>query len=236
MKKTLSTFATILLVSNTWSQDFGTLIFEDTFDRNESQELKDEPGNNWTTSSDKTARGHKEVDLRDGHMYIYTHAEANHATSVRQAFAFKDGTVGLRFKFDDPNDSLTLNFADLELKSVWAGHLFKVALSADGVKLTDQKTGEMDLRIRNARKNGSVTSKMKALVAKKSAVFPYPIQTGRWHQVYATVDGDTLTCTINGKTAGVFQSEGFAHETKRLLRLLVPKNAHVDDVKIWRHR
>lgn len=41
------------LTSNLFAGDYGTLIFEDTFDRTESQELKDEPGNEWTTSSDK---------------------------------------------------------------------------------------------------------------------------------------------------------------------------------------
>ena len=101
---------------NASKQDFGTLIFEDRFERAESQELKDEPGNEWTTSSDKTAKGHKEVDLRDGHMYIYTHAEANHATSVRHAFDFKDGTLGLRFMLEDKEDTMTLNFADMDFE------------------------------------------------------------------------------------------------------------------------
>ena len=94
-----------------WGGEFGKLIFRDTFDRSESQEIKDEPGNNWTTSSDKTAKGHKQIDLRDGYVYIYTHAEANHATSFRHAFDFQDGTIGLRFLFDDVDDALTLNFA-----------------------------------------------------------------------------------------------------------------------------
>lgn len=126
------------------NNDFGTLIFHDTFDRSESQELKDEPGNNWKTSSDRTAKGHKQVDLRDGHVYIYTHAEANHATSFRQAFEFHDGTIGLRFMFEDKRDELTLNFADLELKSVWAGHLFKITVATVAVTLSGQKTSQMD--------------------------------------------------------------------------------------------
>lgn len=136
----ICTFLTVFL-SITAASEYGTLIFHDTFDRSESQELKDEPGNNWTTSSDKTANGHKQIDLRDGHVYIYTHAEANHATSFRQAFEFQDGTIGLRLMFEDEQDELTLNFADLELKSVWAGHLFKVTVGTDSVTITDQKTG-----------------------------------------------------------------------------------------------
>ena len=215
---------------------YGTLIFHDTFDRSESQELKDEPGNNWTTSSDKTAKGHKQIDLRDGHVYIYTHAEANHATSFRQAFDFQDGTIGLRVLFDDKEDEITLNFADLELKSVWAGHLFKVTVGTDDVTLTDQKTGQMDLAIRNARRDGTITNEQEALVASKSIRFPNTLKTKRWYQIHATIVGDELICSIDGKVIGSFKSEGFAHPTKRLLRLLVPTNAHVDDVKIWRIR
>jgi hypothetical protein len=219
---------------NASKQDFGILIFEDRFERAESQELKDEPGNEWTTSSDKTAKGHKEVDLRDGHMYIYTHAEANHATSVRHAFDFKDGTLGLRFMLEDKEDTLTLNFADMDLKSVWAGHLFKVTIGTNNVKITDQKTGEMDLIIRDAKKNNSLTDLDKERISRKSTSFPLRLKTNQWHQVYTTIRGDEISCTIDGKLIGTFKSEGFAHPTKRLLRLLVAKNAFVDDVQIWR--
>ena len=216
--------------------EFGELIFHDTFDRSESQELKDEPGNNWTTSSDKTAKGHKEVDLRDGHVYIYTHAEANHATSFRQAFKFQDGTIGLRVLFEDEQDEITLNFADLELKSVWAGHLFKVTVGTQDVTLTDQKTGQMDLKIRNARNDGTITKEQEAMVASKGTSFPNTLKTNQWHTIRTTIIDNELICTINGSVVGSLQSEGFAHPTKRLLRLLVPYNAHVDDVKIWRKK
>jgi len=228
--------ATVGLVNHLFADNYGTLIFEDTFERTESQELKNEPGNEWTTSSEKTAKDHKEVDLRDGHVYLYTHAEANHATSFRHAFDFQDGTLGLRFMFDDPDDELTLNFADLELKSVWAGHLFKITIGTSKVDITDQKTGIMDLEIREARKSNSMTKAQEKDLKTKSKSFPHKLNTGDWHQAYATVKGAKITCSIDGKVVGVFKSEGFAHETKRLLRLLVPRNAHVDDVKIWQKR
>ena len=229
----LCIFSTLIL-STAFSGEYGKLIFHDTFDRSESQELKDEPGNHWTTSSDKTAKGNKQIDLRDGHVYIYTHAEANHATSFRQAFEFQDGTIGLRVMFEDERDEITLNFADLELKSVWAGHLFKVTVGTNNVTITDQKTGQMDLKIRNARKDGTITKEQEAMVASKGISFPNTLKTNQWHTVRATVIDDELICSINGEVVGSFKSDGFAHPTKRLLRLLVPYNAHVDDVKIWR--
>lgn len=232
----LSAFFVILPALHADESRFGTLIFEDYFERSESQELKDEPGNEWTTSSDRTAAGNKEVDLRNGAMYIYTHKDANHATSVRHAFAFTDGTIGLRFKLEAEDDSLMLNFADLALKSVHAGHLFKVLVNHEGVKIADQKTGEMNLKLRNAKKDGTLTSEQKKAVLAKGKTFPHPVSLNEWHQIYVTVKGEEITCSIDGDLVGSFSSEGFAHETKTLLRLLVAKNAYVDDVKIWRQK
>jgi hypothetical protein len=228
-------FCLFALTPLAFSKDsLGTLIFVDTFDREESQEEKDEPGNEWTTSSDKTAKGHKQIDLRDGAVYIYTHAEANHATSFRHAFAFRDGSVQLRFKFEDPKDSLILNFADLDLKSVHAGHLFKITIGTSSIRVTDQKTGEMNLAIRKARQAGTVTEERKKSLEAKSKAFSQELAIDEWHEVRDTIRGDELTCSINGEIVGSFRSDGFAHETKKLLRLLVPRNSYIDDVKIWK--
>lgn len=233
----LLSLAGLMGITSAYAEEkFGTLIFEDRFERSESQELKDEPGNEWTTSSDRTAKGNKQIDLRDGAVYIYTHAEANHATSFRHEIDFKDGTVGLRFKLEDESDSLNLNFADLGLKTVHAGHLFKIILGTSSVKIADQKTGEMNLALRNAKKEGTLTAEQKKFVLQKSKTIPHPISTDQWHQVYVTIEGNKISCTVDDQPVGNFQSEGFAHETKKLLRLLVAKNAFIDDVKIWRLR
>ncbi len=79
----------------------GTLVFEDDFQRNESQEKTDEPGNGWGTNSKSRAKGHKQVDLRDGAMYIFTHAEADHAASVTHPAEFKNGTVRIKFMLEN---------------------------------------------------------------------------------------------------------------------------------------
>ena len=49
-----------------------------------------------------------------------------------------------------------------------------------------------------------------------------------------TVAGDTLSVAIDGKEAGSFSSPGMAHPTKMMLRFSAPRNAVVDDVKIYR--
>ena len=60
----------------------GTLIFEDDFQRNETQEKTDEIGNGWGSNSKSRAAGNKQVDLKNGAMYIYRHEVADHGVSV----------------------------------------------------------------------------------------------------------------------------------------------------------
>jgi hypothetical protein len=106
------------------AEEPGELIFSDDFERSESQEVKDEPGNGWGTNSRSRAKGNKQVDLREGAMFIHLSPEADHAVSVTQPAVFTDGSVGMRFRLDDAKDELGLNLADLGCKEVHAGHLF----------------------------------------------------------------------------------------------------------------
>lgn len=228
----------MILLSGSFAlaDDKGVLVFQDDFERVESQEEKDDPGNGWNTNSRSRAKGNKQVDLRDGAMYIFIHEAADHAVSVTHPAEFTDGAVGLRFMLEDSRDSLGLNFADLQYKPVHAGHLFVAKISTTQVHLQDLKTGNMDLAMRQARQENTLTDAQKALLKQKEIKFPHKLQTGRWYDLLVNVEGDSLTVTIDGKPVGNFQSEGVAHPTKRLLRLAVPRNAVVDDVRIWRKK
>ena len=227
-----STLSPLLLAA-----DLGQLIFKDDFDRNESQEKTDEPGNGWGTNSRSRAKGNKQVDLRDGAMRIYIHAEADHAVSVTQPIQFTDGAVALRFQLEDARDSLGLNFADLECKEVHAGHLFAARVSPKQVLLQDLKTGNMRRDIREARQaKQKLSAEQQQSLAGKEKAFPCQTEIGKWHDLLVKVEGDELSVTINGKLVGSFRSPGIAHPTKRMLRLAVPRNAVVDEVRIWRKR
>lgn len=215
----------------------GELLFSDDFERSESQEIKDEPGRGWNTNSKSRAKGNKQVDLRDGAMYIYLSPEADHAVSVTQPAAFADGAVALRFQLEDAKDELGLNFADLEFKEVHAGHLFAARIAPKRVVCQDLKTGNMRLDIREARQAKTpLTDEQKAALVGKEKVFPHETAIGAWHELLVSVTGEEITVAIDGKVVGRFSSPGIAHPTKRLLRLSVPRNAVVDDVKIWRRK
>jgi hypothetical protein len=223
------------LSATVFAADLGTVIFQDDFNRNESQEKTDEPGNGWGTNSKSRAKGDKQVDLKDGAMRMYISPNANHAISVTHEAEFKDGAVTLRFLLENEKDSLGLDFADLQCKEVHAGHLFAAKVSPKQVQLIDHKTGGMRLDIHDARtEKKPLTEEQKKTVAGKSKNVPCETAVGKWHDLQVTVAGETLSVSIDGKDVGSFSSPGMAHPTKKMLRLSVPNNAVVDDVKIYR--
>lgn len=234
MKKPFPVFVILLISFFSFAEEEGELIFEDDFERSESQEEKDQPGNGWGTNSRTRAKGNKQVDLRDGAMYIYIHEEADHGVSVTQPMEFTDGSVGMRFMLEHEKDVLGLNFADLQYKAVHAGHLFMTKISVKDIQIQDLKTGNMDLETREARKANSLTKEQKALLETKGAKFPNKLEVGKWYDLLVRVRGDRMAVLIDGEEVGSFQSEGIAHPTKRLLRIAVNRDAVVDDIKIWR--
>lgn len=219
------------------ADDQGKLLFQDDFQRTESQETKDDPGNGWGTNSKSRAKGNKQVDLRDGAMYIYIHAEADHAVSVTQPAIFTDGSVAMRFMLENERDSLGLDFADPECKEVHAGHLFAARITPKQVQLQDLKTGNMRLDIREARQaKKELTAEQQQAMKGKDKTVIRPLELNKWHDLLVKAVGDELSVAIDGESVGSFRSPGIAHPTKKLLRLSVPRNAVVDDVKIWQKR
>ncbi|MCB1212325.1 MAG: hypothetical protein KDK97_23585 [Verrucomicrobiales bacterium] len=235
MKPILTFFATIALTAAVSAEELGQLLFQDDFERSESQEQKDEPGQGWGTNSASRAKGNKQVDLRDGAMYIYLSSEADHAVSVTHPAEFTDGAVSMRFMLEDEKDSLGLDFADLGCKEVHAGHLFAARVSPKNVTLQDLKTGGMRLDISEARKaKQKLTEEQQKAMEGKTKTIPSKVAVGKWHDLVVRISGDELSASIDGKDMGSLHAPGIAHPTKKMLRLSVPRNAVVDDVKIWK--
>ncbi len=233
MKALWICLSALALFTHLAAEDRGTLIFEDDFERTESQESKDEPGKGWGTNSKSRAQGNKQVDLKDGAMHIAFHPVADHAVSVTHPAEFLDGFVEMRFQLTQEKDVLGLDFADLQYKEVHAGHLFKVDFAAAYVSIMDMKTGGMNMKYYDAKKAGTLTPDQKKEIAAKTKRFPRKTSIGEWHTLLVTITGDTVTASVDGEVVGSFSSEGFAHPSKRMLRLSVPHKAVVDDMKIW---
>ena len=210
-----------------------TLLFSDDFARDEKTPGKEDIGNGWTSNSAWRAKGHQQVDLKDGVMHVTKHAEADHGVAIFHNVELQDGIVELKFKLA-AGDDLGVDFVDRELKTVHAGHLCMARVTHKTLTITDSKTGAMDNQIRERREKGDKSPELAALLKSKTKAFKLDLKPEDWHAMQITVTGDTMTVRIDEKEIGSFASEGIAHPTKRVITLAVNKSAQVDDVKVWK--
>lgn len=231
----MKTFPLFLVVLSgmAFADQPGELLFRDEFGRDESTPGKEEIGGGWTSNSAWRAKGKQQVDLVDGVMQVTRAAEADHGVAIFHDVAFQDGSVSLQFKLGE-GDDLGVDFVDRELKTVHAGHLCVARVTLKGVSLSDSKTGNMDLKIREQRLAGDVSPELAAMLKTKSKNFPLKLSANEWHTLTVTVEGDVMRVSIDGKPVGQFQSAGIAHPTKRMITLAVNKSAWVDDVEVRR--
>lgn len=219
------------------ADDEGELIFSDDFERPMPQDNGDSPGNGWNTNSKSRAKGNKQVELKDGVMHVFIHPEADHSVTVSHPAEFTDGTIALRFQLQSPEDMVGVDIADREFKEVHAGHLFAVRVGEKRVLLQDLKSGSMRNDIHEARtSNAPLTEEQKALIKKSQKAVLRKTTIQEWHELRIQVEDDVLSVTIDGDSLPSFQSPGFAHPTKRMLRLAIPHKALLDDVRIWRKK
>lgn len=215
------------------SSEHGELQFSDQFERDESVPGKEEVGEGWTTNSPWRAGGNQQVDLVDGAIHITRYATADHGVAVFHPVDFQDGAVQLRFHLRK-GDQLGVDFADKQLKTVHAGHLFIVKVTPKQLTLQDSKTGRMNLEIRERLASGDKSPELKKLLNTKTFNAPLKLTPDKWYTLLIQVNGDTLTASIDGEKVGELKSEGIAHPTKRHISLAVAKEAWVDDVKVWK--
>ena len=216
-----------------WVRAAGALQFEDRFEREEADPRREDLGPGWTTSSAERAKGNKQVTLSGGFLQIKRHPEGDHSVSVRHPLDFTNGAIEARIRLG-AGDDFTLNFADMELASVHAGHLSLTRFTLKDVTLTDAKTGIFDLALRERRLKGEKSAELDALLGAKTRTFPCALTPDQWHTVLVVFEGDEMRVSLDGKPVGGHRSEGFAHPTKRLIRFLVSKSAGLDDVRIWK--
>jgi len=211
----------------------GELIFEDSFERDESTPGKEEIGNGWTSNSPWRAKGNQQVDLVDGVMTAERHKVADHGVAIFQKLDFQDAAVEMRVKLGK-GDSLGLDFVDRELKTVNAGHLCVAQLALNKMTIMVSKTGHMDNKIRDRRQAGEKSPELTKLINSKKKVSTLELKPETWYTFLVVVEGDVMTTYLDGHLVSEFQSTGIAHPTKRMITLAVPKKASVDDVKVWK--
>lgn len=224
-----------------WLRDRGTLIFHDTFEREEDGNLAKAIGNGWNSATADRVPHIKMADLDEGILKIASASkEAGHAAHIHHEAGFTDGGAVVRFRFPglNPAETLQLGYVDRETKGVHAGHLCYGILSQSSITLVDHKTGIMNLENRKRRdeaqaRKEKVPPDLEALLKTKSVTVPFKADT-RWHELVLVTEGDELRLSIDGRLLTKHRSDGFAHPMKRWFSFLVNNTVWIDDVKIWK--
>ena len=225
-----------------WLRQRGTLLFKDSFDREEQGNLAAAIGNGWNSATANRVPQIKQADLDDGVLKVTSAVEAGHQAHIHHEAGFADGGAIVRFKLPGASQAatLTVGFVDRETTGIHAGHLCYALVSTKPPQITlaDYKTGVMDLEIQKRRK-GYLDRKEKlpddlaALLATKSRAFPWPADDA-WHELVLVTEGNEMRVTLDGKPLGSHRSEGFAHPRKRWFSFLMNPSAWIDDVKVYK--
>lgn len=224
-----------------WLQSKGTLIFQDTFDREEEGNGLKAIGNGWESATADRVPQIKQADLDEGILKIASASkEAKHAAHIHHEAGFTDGGAVIRFRFPglNPSESLQLGYVDRELQGVHAGHLCYGILSQTNITLIDHKTGIMNLENIKRRdealaRKEKMPADLEALLKSKQVSVPWKTDH-EWHELTLVTEGDEMRLSIDGTLLASHRSEGFAHPMKRWFSFLVNNTVWIDEVKIWK--
>jgi len=226
-----------------WLREKGQIIFHDAFERDEDGNLAKAIGNGWASATADRVPHIKQADLDGGILKIASATkEAGHAAHIHHEAGFTDGGAVIRFKFPGLNhgESIQLGFVDRETKGIHAGHLCYAILSQNSVKLSDHKTGIMNLEIRKRReeylaRKEKLPADLDTLLKTKERAVPWKADN-EWHELILVTEGDEMRLSLDGKLIASHRSEGFAYPMKRWFSFLVPSTVWIDDVKIWKNK
>ncbi|MCE9630549.1 MAG: hypothetical protein K8S94_07510 [Planctomycetia bacterium] len=225
-----------------WLREKGTLLFEDSFDREEDGNLAAAVGNGWESATANRVPDVKQADLDGGVLKVINEPRAGHAPHIHHDAGFEDGGAIVRFKLPDAEKptTLTVGFVDRQTPGVHAGHLCYALVSTQPprIQLVDYKTGVMNLEIRKQRqpyldKKEPLPADLAALLATKTKELPWAADH-EWHELVLVTQQDEMRVTLDGKPLGSHRSEGFGHPTKRWFSLLMNPSAWIDDVKVYK--
>jgi hypothetical protein len=74
-----------------WLRDKGTLLFKDTFDREEDGNLAAAIGNGWNSATANRVPNIKQADLDGGVLKVTSAVEAGHQAHIHHEAGFQDG-------------------------------------------------------------------------------------------------------------------------------------------------
>lgn len=200
----------------------GKLIFSDDFSANRF-------GTVWSEHIATTG-------VEDGVLFGRQTGTA-HGSVALTRLDLPDGNLICECKVQwEHNATLAFSFDDMKYRGSMAGHIARVTLEQQLVKLHDDKEGSMNLNLQAQRKSDDEQKKSEAEAAMKlhTTLVPIKLEKSHWYLLGIEIVGDQMRVTIDGKPIGYLKSPGLTYPTKSDFKISVSgKQALIDDLKIW---
>ena len=195
----------------------GDLLFSDDFERTDLGDWKVIiPG----------------FQVADG-VLIGTQNREDHGSVGRVSLPMKDVVMSFRFKLAG-SPRFNLVFDDKDHKGSHAGHICRVAVAEQQIRLGDDKEGVMRNDIFEMRRDPKQKAAADKLIDGRASSAKANLESGHWYSMEIQILGDRMHVSLDGKLIGYLQSPGIAHPTKQSVHFTVSgKETHFDDVKIW---
>jgi hypothetical protein len=153
-----------------------------------------------------------------------------HGAVIRKMIEFTNATISFRFNIRDGR-SFNVVINDKNCKTVHAGHICRVAITARAIRIADDKEGVMRNDIFAMRKDPARNEEANRLVKNRSKSIPLDIRKETWHILKIAIQDDTISVEYNNKPIGSLTSKGIAHPTKTDFGFTVKgKRIEFDDV------
>lgn len=196
----------------------GELLFVDDFDRIELGEWK------------VVIPGFK---VENG-VLVATQERDDHGAVGRAYLPMKDVIVSFRFKLEGSH-GFNLVFDDKNHKASHAGHICRIAVVKNQIRLGDDKEGVMRNDIFEMRRDPATKAKAEEMLEGRGARVKATIESEKWYTMTVEIKNDEMRASLDGTPLIYLKSPGIAHPTKESLHFTVNgTGVHFDDVKVWK--
>ncbi|TYA78367.1 hypothetical protein [Seonamhaeicola marinus] len=200
MSKRLSIVALLITIAFGYGQSDvkplkvlkGELIFSDDFERAQI-------GDTWEIKD----KFNDAFQIKNGALFGKELVDAGHGSVARAHFSFSDVVIEFDFRFKGAK-RFNLVMDDSLCKSVRAGHISRVSFSNNDFRVQDDKTGSMNLKVRDKRlKSPDKKEEIKEFLKTKMNVKKLRFEEGQWYHVVITKLGDILECKVGSTIAQI---------------------------------
>jgi hypothetical protein len=184
---------------------------------------------------DTAWRAGRGIAVADG---VLTCEQVNptHPSVTRMKVDFRDAIIELKFRFRGARSVSFVYDDKLTAPTTHSGHLARVTVTPDVLRLGDDKEGGMRLDILALKNTGKPEDlkKREEMMVGRTAEAPIKLETDRWYKLTIELVGDEMRGSIDDKPLVRLKSPGLAHEIKREFGPSISgKWIDFDDVQVY---